>query len=203
MPVLPVRMWRRPSALSMCAWQLPSLGIRNSGVHAAASPRIPSSMGQPRLVHATSHLTGLLTPRCCHSSIWPAQAVCGPTATRAGLLAQHASSPPHVRALQHHILPVPCRQPFAAASEQHLAALTAQLLASQQVPDVAIWCPIITCLALGAAAAVSPTAMAAQGNQDPAFYIKVPPVQAAGCLLLNFVWLGVCAHLPARAGTAD
>ena len=71
-----------------------------------------------------------------------------------------------------------CRQPFAAASEQHLAALTAQLLASQQVPDVAAWCPIITCLALGAAAAISPTAMAAQGNQDPAFYIKVGP-QAA------------------------
>ena len=68
-----------------------------------------------------------------------------------------------------------CRQPFAAASEQHLAALTAQLLASQQVPDVAAWCPIITCLALGAAAAISPTAMAAQGNQDPAFYIKVRP----------------------------
>lgn len=70
-------------------------------------------------------------------------------------------------------LDVCCRQPFAAAAEQHLAALAAQLLAAQRVTDVATWCPIVTCLALGAAAAVSPTAMAAQGTQDPSHYIKV------------------------------
>ena len=82
------------------------------------------------------------------------------------------------------------RQPFVAAAEQHLAALAAQVLASQRVVDVATWCPIVTCLALGAAAAVSPTAMAAQGNQDPSHYIKV---QSSGALQLFmellYAWL--------------
>lgn len=57
-------------------------------------------------------------------------------------------------------------------AEQHLAALAAQLLRAEHVDDVGAWCPVLTFLALEAASAVSPTAMAAFGVRDPRFYIK-------------------------------
>ena len=63
-------------------------------------------------------------------------------------------------------------------ADQHLAALAAQLLKAEHVEEVAVWCPIITFLAMEAAAAVSPTAMAAFGVRDPRFYIKVGQADA-------------------------
>ena len=70
------------------------------------------------------------------------------------------------------------RLPLSVVADQHLAALAAQLLKAEHVDDLGSWCPVITCLAMEAAAAVSPTAMAAFGVRDPRFYIK-----ACTCLL--------------------
>lgn len=62
---------------------------------------------------------------------------------------------------------------FQSVSEQHLAAIAAQLLLAEGIQDVGMWLPIICCLALEAAQSVSPSAMVANGNIDPRFYIKV------------------------------
>lgn len=65
------------------------------------------------------------------------------------------------------------RLPLTVVADQHVAALTAQLLKAEHVDDVSTWCPVITCLAMEAASALSPTAMSAFGVRDPRFYIKV------------------------------
>ena len=62
---------------------------------------------------------------------------------------------------------------FQSVSEQHLGAIAAQLLLAEGIQDVGSWLPIICCLALEAAQSVSPSAMVANGNIDPRFYIKV------------------------------
>ena len=65
------------------------------------------------------------------------------------------------------------RMAFQSVSEQHLAAIAAQLLLAEGIQDVGTWLPIICCLALEAAQSASPSAMVANGNIDPRFYIKV------------------------------
>ncbi|KAK9796713.1 hypothetical protein WJX73_010097 [Symbiochloris irregularis] len=72
------------------------------------------------------------------------------------------------------------RLPLSVVADQHLASLAAQLLKAEHVEDVGAWCPVITFLALEAASAVSPTAMAAFGVRDPRFYIKVKKVPDGG-----------------------
>ena len=81
-----------------------------------------------------------------------------------------------------------CRLPLSVVADQHLAALTAQLLKAEHVEDVGAWCPVITFLAMEAAAAVSPTAMAAFGVRDPRFYIKASsPLLHAAAPGLNYL----------------
>ena len=58
-------------------------------------------------------------------------------------------------------------------AQQHLAAVVGQILRAEGAEDPAVWQPIITRLALEAAYAVLPSALAAFGVSDPRFYIKV------------------------------
>ncbi len=88
-----------------------------------------------------------------------------------------------------------CRMAFQSVSEQHLAALAAQLLLAEGIQDVGSWLPIICCLALEAAQSVSPSAMVANGNIDPRFYIKVQRPTKIPCLKStpSTVWDAKCA----------
>lgn len=64
-------------------------------------------------------------------------------------------------------------QGFADVAQQHLAAVVGQILVAEGAEDVSVWQPIITRLAMDAAHAVLPSALAAFGVSDPRFYIKV------------------------------
>lgn len=64
-------------------------------------------------------------------------------------------------------------QGFADVAQKHLAAVVGQILLAEGAQDVSLWQPIITRLALDAAQAVLPSALAAFGVSDPRFYIKV------------------------------
>lgn len=66
------------------------------------------------------------------------------------------------------------QQGFADVAQTHLAAVVGQILLAEGCKDVSLWQPIITRLALDAAHAVLPSALAAFGVSDPRFYIKVP-----------------------------
>ncbi len=66
------------------------------------------------------------------------------------------------------------QQGFADVAQNHLAAVVGQILLAEGCTDVSLWQPIITRLALDAAHAVLPSALAAFGVSDPRFYIKVP-----------------------------
>ena len=52
-------------------------------------------------------------------------------------------------------------------------AITASLLRSCGVEDVHRWCPVVTCLAVEAAASISPACVATTGSIDPRSYLKV------------------------------
>jgi len=65
------------------------------------------------------------------------------------------------------------QQGFADVAQKHLAAVVGQVLLAEGCKDVSLWQPIITRLALDAAHAVLPSALAAFGVSDPRFYIKV------------------------------
>lgn len=65
------------------------------------------------------------------------------------------------------------QQGFADVAQKHLAAVVGQILLAEGAKDVSLWQPIITRLALEAAHAVLPSALAAFGVSDPRFYIKV------------------------------
>lgn len=91
---------------------------------------------------------------------------------------EHKGSP------QHHNAPAsspgqastprpPSQQGFADVAQQHLAAVVGQILKAEGAEDASVWQPIITRLALEAAYAVLPSALAAFGVSDPRFYIKV------------------------------
>ena len=67
----------------------------------------------------------------------------------------------------------PLHQGFAEVAQQHLAAVVGQILRAEGAEDPALWQPIIIRLALEAAYAVLPSALAAFGVSDPRFYIKV------------------------------
>ena len=58
-------------------------------------------------------------------------------------------------------------------AQQHLVAVVGQILKAEGAEDASVWQPIITSLALEAAHAVLPSALAAFGVSDPRFYIKV------------------------------
>lgn len=73
-----------------------------------------------------------------------------------------------------------CRKSLTEVSQQHLYSIVSQLLRATAVADSAKWCPIVTCLAMEAAASVSPPALTACGNLDPRFYIKVSCLET-GC----------------------
>ena len=79
-------------------------------------------------------------------------------------------------------------QNFADVAQQHLAAVVRQILVAEGAEDVTVWQPIITKLALEAAHAVLPSALAAFGVSDPRFYIKVAscvsPCLSLGLLLV-------------------
>ena len=64
-------------------------------------------------------------------------------------------------------------QGFANVAQKHLAALVGQILVAEGAEDVSLWQPVITRLAIDAAHAVLPSALAAFGVSDPRFYIKV------------------------------
>ena len=64
-------------------------------------------------------------------------------------------------------------QGFVDVAQQHLAAVVGQILVAEGAEDIETWQPLITKLALDAAHAVLPSAMAAFGVSDPRFYIKV------------------------------
>ena len=68
---------------------------------------------------------------------------------------------------------LPSQQGFADVAQQHLAAVVGQILKAEGAEDASVWQPIITRLALEAAYAVLPSALAAFGVSDPRFYIKV------------------------------
>ena len=65
------------------------------------------------------------------------------------------------------------QQGFADVAHKHLAAVVGQILLAEGCKDVSLWQPIITRLALDAAHAFLPSALAAFGVSDPRFYIKV------------------------------
>lgn len=64
------------------------------------------------------------------------------------------------------------RSPLTEVSEQHLAAVALQLLRAWSVAEPVRWVPIVSLLAMEAAAYVSPAGLIACGNIDPRFYIK-------------------------------
>ncbi|DBA97431.1 hypothetical protein WJX77_010396 [Trebouxia sp. C0004] len=72
------------------------------------------------------------------------------------------------------------QQGFANVAKKHLAAVVGQVLLAEGCKDVSLWQPIITRLALDAAHAVLPSALAAFGVSDPRFYIKVKRVADVG-----------------------
>ncbi|KAA6428100.1 MAG: hypothetical protein FRX49_02761, partial [Trebouxia sp. A1-2] len=72
------------------------------------------------------------------------------------------------------------QQGFADVAQTHLAAVVGQILLAEGCKDVSLWQPIITRLALDAAHAVLPSALAAFGVSDPRFYIKVKRVADVG-----------------------
>lgn len=81
-------------------------------------------------------------------------------------------------------------QHFADVAQQHLAAVVGQLLEAEGAEDAAVWQPIITRLALDAANAVTPSALAAFGVSDPRFYIRV--WQLTSTLPGIRLWQGLC-----------
>ncbi|KAL3149135.1 hypothetical protein ABBQ32_001972 [Trebouxia sp. C0010 RCD-2024] len=98
---------------------------------------------------------------------------------------EHKGSP------QHHSAPTsspgqaasprpPSQKGFADVAQQHLAAVVGQILKVEGAQDASVWQPIITRLALEAAYAVLPSALAAFGVSDPRFYIKVKRVADVG-----------------------
>ncbi len=93
-----------------------------------------------------------------------------------------------------------CSLAFQNVSEQHLAAIAAQLLLAEGIQDVGSWLPIICCLALEAAQSVLPSAMVANGIIDPRFYIKVC-FASLRCTLLwpsapAYYWLRLTTSAP-------
>ena len=85
-------------------------------------------------------------------------------------------------------------QGFTDVAQHHLAAVVGQTLKAEGAADIAMWQPIITQLALDAAYAVLPSALAAFGVSDPRFYIKV-------CNLLPQTWLLLSIHVWVPHGT--
>ena len=87
----------------------------------------------------------------------------------------------------------PLHQGFAEVAQQHLAAVVGQILRAEGAEDPSVWQPIITRLALEAAYAVLPSALAAFGVSDPRFYIKVcKPFRSSLIMLIIFHWLPGC-----------
>lgn len=90
-------------------------------------------------------------------------------------------------------------QGFANVAQKHLAALVGQILVAEGAEDVSLWQPVITRLAMDAAHAVLPSALAAFGVSDPRFYIKVKtpiPISAhVQCIhLLHTFQIFLLAH---------
>ena len=81
----------------------------------------------------------------------------------------------------------PLHQGFAEVAQHHLAAVVGQILRAEGAGDPALWQPIITRLALEAAYAVLPSALAAFGVSDPRFYIKVCKLFHSKVLMLNML----------------